>query len=301
MRLLYTSDLHGNISAYEQLFSLAVERQAEAVVVGGDLLPHTMTRSTAIARQRTFITEALRPLVADFRRAHPSVMLYLLPGNDDWAAAIAALDDLESEGLVHQLHERIYTLKPPDTTLASVGLFLAGYGCVPITPFSIKDYERRDDGPPPRYSFEMAFISHPSLPEPRRVSLPAIASRPSITDDLAALGRRSPPGQTIYVCHTPPRDTGIDRAHGGRHIGSIALRRFIEQHQPPLTLHGHVHEAPAASGRYAERIGATWCLNPGHDGRRLHAISLDTDDIAGSLWHTVYGAGGESAEMRGQR
>lgn len=293
MRLLYTSDLHGNASVYESLLALAAERRAEAVVVGGDLLPHTSRLATAIGRQRAFVADVLRPLLADFRRAHPAAAIYLLPGNDDWAAAVAALDDLESEGLVHQLHQRVHPLPAGEEARPGGARFLAGYACVPITPFSIKDYERRDEGPPPAYSFEMAFISHPMLPEPRRVSLAALAARPSIADDLAALAAQSPAAQTIYVCHTPPHGGALDLARGGRHIGSVALRRFIERHQPPLTLHGHVHEAPAATGRYAERIGATWCLNPGHDGQRLHAIALDTDDIAGSMWHTVYGPLGD--------
>ena len=38
-------------------------------------------------------------------------------------------------------------------------LWLAGYACVPLTPFSIKDYERRDDGPLPPFGFGMAYAS----------------------------------------------------------------------------------------------------------------------------------------------
>jgi uncharacterized protein len=231
----------------------------------------------------------LRPLLQEFRHAHPLVALYLLPGNDDWAAAIAALNDLESEGLIHPLHEHVYPLHANTERPATLVRFLAGYACVPITPFSIKDFERRDDGPTPPYSFEMAFRSHPTLPEPRRVSLVDLAADPSIADELDALAVRSPAAQTVYVCHAPPHATALDQAYKGQHIGSVAMRRFIEQHQPPLTLHGHAHESPSLSGRYAERIGATWCVNPGHDGRQLHAVVVDTDDIVGTLWHTVYG------------
>lgn len=278
MRLVYTADLHGNIQAYRQLLALAVQQEVRVVAVGGDLLPHSITITDAIQVQRDFVERSLRPLLAEFRAAHPAIELYLLPGNDDWAAAIATLDDLETEGLIHPLHERIYSL--------SNDLWLAGYACVPITPFSIKDYERYDGGNPPAYSFEMAYTSSGS--QPIKTSLAELLHQPAIADDLESLARRSDPRRTIYVCHTPPYNTGLD-AMRTRHVGSRALRAFIEQHQPLLTLHGHIHEAPQISDRYVECIGATWCVNPGHDPRNFSAVVLDTDMIAETLWHTVYG------------
>ena len=205
--------------------------------------------------------------------------MYLLAGNDDWAAAIASLAELERDGLAHPLHNRAYALEG--------GLTLAGYGCVPVTPFSIKDYERRDTGAIPPVSFEMAYVSDDG-PAPRRTSAEELRALPTIAEELAALAALSDAARTVYVCHAPPHATPLDESFG-RHLGSVAVRSFIERHAPPLTLHGHIHEAPATSGRYATRIGATWCANPGNDARRLHALALDTNDIAGTLWHTVYG------------
>jgi Icc-related predicted phosphoesterase len=280
MRLVYTSDLHGNLAMYEQALDLAVAHEAQAVVVGGDLLPHTIKVADAVETQRTFIRTSLRRLFATFRGDHPHIAIYLLAGNDDWAAAIAALDELDAEGLAHPLHERVVQL--------AEGLWLAGYACVPITPFSIKDYERHDDGTDvPAYSFAMAYSS--ASGKPAKTSLAALLRQPSIAKGLDALAQRSNPAHTIYVCHTPPHNTALDMMRNKR-VGSRALRAFIERHQPPLTLHGHIHEAPRLSKHYAERLGATWCINPGREHGRLSAVVLDTDTIAGSLWHTIYGA-----------
>jgi Icc-related predicted phosphoesterase len=74
-----------------------------------------------------------------------------------------------------------------------------------------------------------------------------------------------------------------------KRVGSRALREFIEQYQPPLTLHGHIHESPRESGYYAEQLGTTWSVNPGSEREHLNAVVLDTEDIAGTLWHTIYG------------
>ena len=43
-------------------------------------------------------------------------------------------------------------------------------------------------------------------------------------------------------------------------VGSEAVRRVIERHQPMLSLHGHIHES-----RGAIKIGRTLCINPGSE------------------------------------
>ena len=43
-------------------------------------------------------------------------------------------------------------------------------------------------------------------------------------------------------------------------VGSTAVREFIEEVQPLLGLHGHVHE-----GRGTVKLGHTLCINPGSD------------------------------------
>ena len=79
------------------------------------------------------------------------------------------------------------------------------------------------------------------------------------------------PKNAIYNIHVPPYRSGLDDAAeldkdlrpvlAGQSIipvGSTALRAVIEQHQPLLSLHGHIHE-----GRGTTRIGKTLCINPG--------------------------------------
>jgi hypothetical protein len=78
----------------------------------------------------------------------------------------------------------------------------------------------------------------------------------------------------ILVCHNPPLDTATDLVDGATHVGSQAVRAFIERVQPDVCLTGHIHEA-----RSVDRIGKTMIVNPGnlaaggyavislHDGR----------------------------------
>jgi uncharacterized protein len=82
-------------------------------------------------------------------------------------------------------------------------------------------------------------------------------------------------GRTVFNLHVPPIRTAIDRApaldetlkpivRGGTvtmtAAGSQAVRNVIERHQPPLGLHGHIHES-----RGAVKVGKTVCINPGSE------------------------------------
>ncbi len=62
----------------------------------------------------------------------------------------------------------------------------------------------------------------------------------------------------LLVSHTPPANTRLDRLTSGRHVGSTAVRRLIEIHQPDLCICGHIHE-----GKGQDSIGRTTIINPG--------------------------------------
>jgi len=79
------------------------------------------------------------------------------------------------------------------------------------------------------------------------------------------------PRNAIFNIHVPPYNSNLDEApeldenlrpkYAGNALkptGSTALRKAIEQTQPLLGLHGHIHE-----GRGNSRIGKTLCINPG--------------------------------------
>jgi uncharacterized protein len=86
----------------------------------------------------------------------------------------------------------------------------------------------------------------------------------------------SDPSNLVAVLHAPPFNSSIDQAPeldsllnvslkvgGGvvmAPVGSSAVRRFIEDEQPLVGLHGHVHE-----GLGSDMIGRTLCLNPGSE------------------------------------
>jgi Icc-related predicted phosphoesterase len=84
----------------------------------------------------------------------------------------------------------------------------------------------------------------------------------------------------ILVSHTPPYETKTDRLLNGTHVGSIAVRAFIEAQQPLLCLTGHIHESGGQ-----DYIGRTLILNPGmiKDGGYIE-ILFENSELSASLY-----------------
>ena len=66
----------------------------------------------------------------------------------------------------------------------------------------------------------------------------------------------------VLICHSPPLDTELDRIHLGLHAGSLAVREFIEKHQPAHFFCGHIHEAEGV----VIQMGHTRAMNVGKQG-----------------------------------
>lgn len=61
----------------------------------------------------------------------------------------------------------------------------------------------------------------------------------------------------IVLHHDPPAGPGV-----GGHHGNDYLPSHISKYQPDFLLCGHIHQQPY-HGDFAERLGSTWCFNPG--------------------------------------
>jgi uncharacterized protein len=114
---------------------------------------------------------------------------------------------------------------------------------------------------------------------------------------LRLAGQARDPRRTIFLVHCPPHGSGLDVApildenlrpvvsagdllRGP--VGSVGVREAIEQVQPLLGFHGHVHESPGAV-----EIGATLCVNPGSEAAfgvlRGYVVDVTDDGIERSF------------------
>lgn len=83
----------------------------------------------------------------------------------------------------------------------------------------------------------------------------------------------------LLVSHTPPMNTACDCIGGGVHVGSTAVRDFIETVQPELCLCGHIHEATGT-----DSIGRTTIINAGAFAAGGYVrVCLDEAGFSGEL------------------
>lgn len=270
----FATDLHGHPDRYEKLSARIRDEAPAAVFLGGDLLP------SRGAQPADFISQFIVPGLFDLRTrlGDDYPRFFVIPGNDDPRCYEPLLLDAEEQGLWHYIHGRKAQFAGFDV-----------YGCayVPPTPFQLKDWERYDVS---RY-VDPGCVS----PEEGSRSVPASESElrwTTIWGELATLLGDAALDRAILVTHAPPYDTVLDRAAlDGRmhdhvpldvHVGSIAVKRLIEQRQPLLSLHGHVHESARLTGAWKTTMGRTVSINAAHDGSELALVRFDPESPAGA-------------------
>ncbi|MEZ0320034.1 MAG: metallophosphoesterase family protein [Pyrobaculum sp.] len=86
-------------------------------------------------------------------------------------------------------------------------------------------------------------------------------------EEIEALLKSLRPIPHILVVHNPPRGL-LDRVGGVRPVGSVAVRRYIEERQPLLSVHGHIHE-----DRGITVLGDTVVVNPGPLKNGYYAVA----------------------------
>jgi Icc-related predicted phosphoesterase len=270
----FVSDLHGYGERYEKLFHLLKEERPAALFIGGDILPTGLASfSGAGVPHDDFITGYLVPrfqkLGEELGEAFPRV--FLIMGNDDTRLEEEAIQQASEQGVWEYIHNQKKDF---------MDHVVYGYACVPPTPFLLKDWERYDVSryvPPGGVSPEEGYRSVP-VPE-HEIKYATIAK------DLEELTRDADLDKAVLLFHTPPYETNLDRTGlDGKfvdhvpldvHVGSIALRRFIEQRQPLLTLHGHIHESARRTGSWQDKIGRTLCFSAAHGGPELSLVRFD--------------------------
>lgn len=284
MRLFYAGDIHGSERCFRKFLNAAAFYDAQLLILGGDITGKVLTpvveerpgrwtaqvfgRAEKVKRvddlddleqrirfngfypfrcdrngyERLATDEAYRSTVmtrvmqdevrrwvrlADDRLGGTNVRCLIMPGNDD---------EFEIDQLLAS-----DTVENPDGKVVRVdGFQILSSAWANPTPWD----------------------SPREAPEERLAEL-----LEQIASDL------EPDAPTIFNLHVPPYDSGLDIApeldadlrvvtSGGQPnhvpVGSVAVRRLIEQRHPVLGLHGHIHES-----RNVARIDGTLCINPG--------------------------------------
>jgi Icc-related predicted phosphoesterase len=269
MKLLYTTDLHGNKEQYELVYGEAIKSKVQIIINGGDLLP--ITNSDTIFKLQG---EFFKYLENHFRVFEEKKIYYLcFLGNDD-----LSIFDERFNRLCRNFE---YVKNIAQRKIEINGYEFIGMSWIVDYPFRIKDRCRKDTK---EYhigiQYGTALRSTSNGFEEIDDWESYVNQLPTIEDELNRLPRPENMANAIYVIHMPPGNLGLDICHDGCKAGSKAIHGFLLKNQPPMSLHGHIHESPEISGVWKSNIGKTICIQPGQSGKLTYVmINLTNDKI----------------------
>jgi Icc-related predicted phosphoesterase len=300
--LYYASDVHGSDVCWRKFLGAARFYKASSLIMGGDLTGKAIvpiqidddghftttflgeTRSGTTSEQLDELLKAVR-----FNGMYP------------WVTSREEINrHTEDADAREQLFERVMLdelrawIALADERLEDLGaelFIMAGND----DPWSVDDVLRSgervvfcDDQVVRVAGHEMISLSYANptpWKSPRELEEQMLYAR------LRALaGQLEEPETAIFNLHVPPYDSELDRAieispeltrvyKGGQPVeipvGSHAVRQIIEEVQPLLALHGHIHES-----RGSVRIGRTLAINSGSEygTGRLHGVTVRLEE-----------------------
>jgi uncharacterized protein len=308
MKMFFATDIHGSEICWKKFLNAAAFYKADLVVLGGDVTGKVMVPIVAHhgywevtvrgERLRLDSREQLQKVEQQLRDrgSYPAIVT----GEElDQLNSQDAIDQRFNAEMTHSLdrwldmadgklrgaipcilnggNDDIFEIDPilesaPSVTFAEGKVIdLAGSGFTMISM---------------GYTNPTPWDTHREAPEEELAArIDAVAAR---VPDMS---------RTVFNFHAPPYGTGLDEApeldasmrptHGGavmKPVGSTAVRDAILKYQPPLSVHGHIHES-----RGVAKLGRTRTVNPGSsygDGV-LQAALIDINPKNGKVKYVL--------------
>jgi Icc-related predicted phosphoesterase len=286
-RLFYAGDVHGARVCWKKFVNAAAHYPADVLVMGGDLTGKALvpivregdgsysarvigeqrlarTAEELDQMQRAISMNGMYPLIVDRDEAQ---RLAEDGGRREEAFEKALLDELRlwvrfADERLGGTDVRAYVIPGNDDPWAIDEVLASGTAVVAC------DESVQAVGPHEMVSF--GYSNRTPWKTPRELDEDEIYERlKRLTNQLER------PERAIFNIHVPPRESSLDTAYevdeelryvtkGGRPheiaTGSSAVRQIIEETQPLLSLHGHIHESKGVT-----TIGRTVAINPGSD------------------------------------
>ena len=278
MKLLFTSDIHQMDSKWKKLVQISQKEKPDIIGIAGDILP----KQNGILSQMPFISH-LKKYAKNIRN-NTSAKLLMILGNDDNQLMIPEMEK-EHENLWFYIPEKVVTIK---------GYEFAGMPFVPDYPFGYKYWCAPDS----KDNFRIDQCYNPVLINEynRFEQIPSMTkyfeSKKSIWDSLKETSEKVKDiHKSIWMIHAPPSKCNLDACASGYKVGSDAVLKFIEEYQPLITVHGHIHESPEYTGKtWYNKVGNTICIQGGQLGFDVHYTIVEIEDgRIISVKHSIYG------------
>ncbi len=294
--LYYASDVHGSDVCWRKFVNGRAFYKADAIIMGGDLTGKAVVPIALAADgsyRATFLGEAHSGPAADLERLLAAIRyngMYPWQGTAEEITAAAndavLQDEVFERAMLGELRrwmqltrdklgddtDRVYVIAGNDDPWSVDGVLAEGLG------EGFCD-ERVVTLPGGQELVSCSYANQTPWDSPRELAEDELYAKLS-----ALMETVERPAACVLNTHVPPFDSGLDRAieldpefrpvlrGGAPHeipVGSRAVRQIIEEYQPVLAVHGHIHES-----RGETRIGRTLVVNPGseYNTGRIHGL-----------------------------
>ena len=290
--LYYASDVHGSEQCWRKFLGAGRFYGVDALVMGGDLTGKAIVpieRRAGEAYETQFLGETRTASgpeeLENLLQAVRFNGMYPWVAESDEIARLRddpqARADLFAEVMTAELRRWI-DLADERMAAAGIDVFVMPgnddpWSCDPVIEGGrhVTACDDRVVRVGPHEMISCAYANPTPWNSPRELDEDALYARIS-----RLVAQLEDPASAIFNLHVPPFDSGLDTAtqltedlrpvmRGGQPVpapvGSHAVRQIIEEHQPLLALHGHIHES-----RGEVRIGRTLALNTGSEYNSGH-------------------------------
>ncbi|AEB95335.1 metallophosphoesterase [Metallosphaera cuprina Ar-4] len=290
---MYTTDIHGSDTIFKKFLNAGKIYKVNYLIIGGDIAGKSLTPIVELGEGKFEINgnvvgrEGLKQITDEIRKQGNYYTIVDKRGLKEMKADKRKVDEAFKNSMIEVLRNwgRIAEEKLKDT---EIPLYVNLGNDDPLYLFDVIEESkvmRKCEGQVVKLG-EHEMISFGYV-NPTPWNTPREMPEEKIYEVLKGEAKKIENMETaIFNVHAPPYNTNLDNAplltpdlkpvmKGGEivmnHVGSVSVRKVLEEEQPLLGLHGHIHES-----RGFDRIGRTIVLNPGseHNEGILHAAYI---------------------------
>ncbi|MCC6029418.1 MAG: metallophosphoesterase [Candidatus Korarchaeum sp.] len=309
VRMFFAADIHGNTVVWRKWLNAVNVYKANVIILAGDLTGKAIVpifdkgdyyEAEIIGRKYTAKSKEELQELMDRIESFSYYYVVLTPQQaQEIAADPKKQEELFKELMVERIRKWLDLLIEKVDVKSVTSIVMPGNDDERYIDETIKSYEDRGIIYPLDKTVELNYgyqiISHEYV-NPTPWNTPREAPEDKLEKILREKIERSGVkdfSKALFNFHCPPYNTKLDLAPkldknlkpvyvGGKpvlvHVGSKSVRKLIEQYQPLMGLHGHIHESYAS-----DKVGRTIVVNPGSEYSegllRGFVIELEPDGL----------------------
>ncbi len=308
-RLFLAADIHGSEIVFRKFLSVADFYDADALLIGGDITAKTISpiviqpdgryRARLAGTSYENLSEAeLKPIEEAIANSGQYPARLSLDEYEALRTEPRRVDELFTQMMISQIKRWTAMAERHLAPRGIPSYWIGGNDDKPeaLAHFESSPHVHYIDEQVMRFDDDHEILGF-GWTNPSPWNTPRELPEDQLADRLnRVLKQLRDPEHAIYLMHAPPFKTGLDIAPkldssvdpprpvtvGGQEVlipvGAEAFRTVIEETQPLLTLHGHIHET-----RNSAKIGRSMLIDPGSEyssgSLRGAIINLERDRV----------------------